>query len=356
MLMLLLGSIGICAHAEGLQLQTDSASVKDGALYLNLKSDNFFKNNEYFGDYAEGYTLPGYRLAPTLQCEFLHNTLSLEAGAEWVQFWGLGKVHRFYPVVSAVWKPTEKMSMRIGTIDNSGMHNLHEAILDPESRLTDRPETGAQFRYANDIFSGEVYIDWFQFIKRGDTIPEKFMAGICTQFTPLRNGKLKIPFNITAQHLGGQISDFRERMQSLANVQAGIHYDSEKIFYASVDMLLFKVLTGKDVRPTTGGWGIDAEFGARYSIFHGQVGYWHSDDYFGWRGMPLLMCISNYKPEVYTPIRNVLKLDFGIEKQISSYARFALNFRAYHDIDASQFEYSYGFSLNLTPRWLLKKF
>ena len=35
-------------------------------LFLQLDNTNFIKNNEYFGDIAEGYTLLGFNLTPKL--------------------------------------------------------------------------------------------------------------------------------------------------------------------------------------------------------------------------------------------------------------------------------------------------
>ncbi len=38
---------------------------QENKLFFRLENNNFFKNNEYFGDYTEGYTLIGYTIQPT---------------------------------------------------------------------------------------------------------------------------------------------------------------------------------------------------------------------------------------------------------------------------------------------------
>ena len=38
----------------------------DSAVKFKFKSLSFFQNNEYFSNYAKGYTLPGYWVEPTV--------------------------------------------------------------------------------------------------------------------------------------------------------------------------------------------------------------------------------------------------------------------------------------------------
>ena len=78
-------------------------STRNGQLLLNVVSQNFFRNDEYFGDYIEGYTLPGYTLEPSL-VYYPTADFSLRAGISLVQYAGTEKYSRIVPVVAADWR------------------------------------------------------------------------------------------------------------------------------------------------------------------------------------------------------------------------------------------------------------
>lgn len=326
-----------------------------GDIRLSLKNISYFKNNEYYGQFAEGYTLPGYRFRPTIQYQFLPNVM-LEAGAEMIQYGGTDKFDKVYPFVSVRWQVTPRFSLRLGHIDGSTRHRLHNAILDNERVLSSRPETGAQVLFNNSIVDGEVWVDWQSFIKHGDTIPERFMAGVRTDFTPI-NGhsySLKIPVRVTFNHIGGQISDYSEPVQSIMNLQTGfmsVHKTGgsflQEIRYG-VDFLLFKVFNGKEAHVTTSGWALNPEIGIKARLISASLGYYHADDFNALHGMPLLSCSSRYT-EAYRKKRGLALAHVALEKDIHRCVRFSLDFNAYHDVNKSQFDYSYGFAIALSP-------
>ena len=333
-------------------------TVANGDLNLRIQNVSFFKNNEYFGEYAEGYTLPGYWFRPTLVYQVCRE-VRLEAGLQMLQYGGTNRADKVYPIVNIQWQMNKRFNLHIGIIDGSVHHRTHEAILDEERAFTGRPETGVRLRTTQDgILSGEVWLDWQAFIKRGDTIPERFMAGIRVDYKPLYNKserwQLHMPFRVTFSHIGGQISDFEEPMQSLMNMQIGAEAKRVvtrrflKSFSVGVDYLFFDAMTGGDVRPFSSGWALEPDINVTMQHLVLDIAYWHSKDYFALHGMPLLMSLSNYQ-NLYTPERNILKIHLGLQHSISKAVRFSLNFKAYHDVDVSQFDYSYGFGISLTP-------
>ena len=66
----------------------DSASC--GELRLNFDALCFFRDNEYKGYLSKGYTLPGYRLQPTVSYQPLKN-LRVEVGVSMLHYWGANK-------------------------------------------------------------------------------------------------------------------------------------------------------------------------------------------------------------------------------------------------------------------------
>ncbi|MDO4461390.1 MAG: hypothetical protein Q4C30_02650 [Bacteroidia bacterium] len=330
-------------------------TTRHGDISLSLKNISYFKNNEFFGEFADGYTLPGYRFRPTLKYQFLPNVL-LEVGAEMLQYGGTDKFDKVYPYVSAIWQVNPNFSVRLGNIDGSTCHRLHQAILDPESLLSARPATGAQVLWRTSKVDGEIWIDWQSFIKHGDTIPERFMAGIRADFTPIDNNgySLFIPLRLTFNHIGGQISTFPMPVQSLMNLQVGLK-STHKVsgsfinaIYYGVDLLYFNVFNGGDVHRTTNGYAVNPEVGMKSKLISASVGYFHADDYNSLHGMPLLTSSSRFT-DAYRKARNIALAHVALEKQIHKCVRFSLDFNAYHDIDKSQFDYSYGFAIALSP-------
>ena len=68
-------------------------------------------------------------------------------------------------------------------------------------------------------------MNWEQFIRKGDTIPEIFTSGVVLRkplLSPDSKWSLNIPFNALVMHRGGQISDFDEEGISLLNLSTGV--------------------------------------------------------------------------------------------------------------------------------------
>lgn len=331
----------------------DSADCGD--IRLSIKNISYFKNNEYFGEFAEGYTLPGYKLRPTLKYQFLPNVM-IEAGAEMVQYGGTDKMDKVYPIVSAIWQVVPNFSLRLGVIDGNTRHRLHAAVLDPERVLASRPETGAQVLWTTGKMEGEVWVDWQAFIKHGDTIPERFMAGVRTDWTLIdkRGYCFELPFRVTFNHIGGQISDFPEPVQSLMNMQIGVKlrhkkYDSfVKEVYYGVDFLYFKVFNGGDAHLITDGWAINPEVGIKTRLISASAGYFRADDYNSLHGMPILTSHSRFLG-TYRKKRDIALAHIALEKEIHKTVRFSLDFNGYCDLNKGQFDYSYGFAIALSP-------
>lgn len=334
----------------------------EGSLSLSVVNKNFFKNDEYFGEYVEGYTLPGYSIRPTLLYKIAHN-VSLEAGAELLQYGGTDSYDRVVPYLVAQWQVNNMVRLSMGCIEGAGRSGLSEAIYDPEHQLNMLPETGAQVDVDGENLDFRLWMNWQQFIKRNDTIPEKFMAGIALDYNPISTNSswdVSLPLRLTVSHIGGQISNYPERMQSLANgslsVKVGRKYTSSFVKRVGLDLtgLFFYTMSGSDVRPFADGWGLYPKVELQTDIFDFSVGYYTAQNYFALHGNPLFMSLSNFQ-EYYSKERSMLTFEGHINHQIHRHVRFTLGAKGYFDTDASEMEYWYGFALVITPQWSLIK-
>ena len=296
-------------------------STRNGQLLLNVVSQNFFRNDEYFGDYIEGYTLPGYTLEPSL-----------------------------------VYYPTADFSLRANSA-----HRLPEQLLDEELQLTSPVEMGVQCVWTRPHLDADIWLNWQQFIELGDTIPERFMAGVRMTFSagrPDARLRFEFPTAITVQHIGGQISDYDEPMQSMANGTAGVVLTSGgsglvSRWHAGLHAMFYHELTDKKQRPFADGYAICPEAGLTVGCFEAAVGFWHAHDFYACNGNPLFMSVSSYRPELYRPDRNMLTAQADLVRTIARDLRFSLGAKLYYDTDRNQTEYYYGLALVFTPTFRL---
>ena len=95
----------VSVHIDSLLFENshriDSASC--GELRLNFDALCFFRDNEYKGCLSKGYTLPGYRLQPTVSYQPLKN-LRVEVGVSMLHYWGANKYPNLNYSDIATWK------------------------------------------------------------------------------------------------------------------------------------------------------------------------------------------------------------------------------------------------------------
>lgn len=365
----LLAILLMCIQMVGVKAQHHSAyaevydaidtSRMEGDIMLRIVDQNFFKNDEYFSDYIEGYTLVGYRLQPSVTY-YMFNNVCIEAGVQILQYGGTDRLDKVYPMVNAKWQINRTWQMVMGMIDGHMSHNLHESMWEPERQLTDKPETGVQMKVRRPHLDGEVWMNWQQFIKRGDTIPEKFTVGISADIKPgdgKSGWKMEIPVRLLVSHVGGQISDFSERMQSLANGSAsliigyGWGEGSINRLYFDLHGQFFHAMVDGGVRPFSDGGAIHPQIGVKTRLFDANVGFWHAKNYFSLYGNPTFMSLSNYNSDVYSKNRNMLTMEANFNYGIGKNLRLSIGGKGYYDTDASQMDYSYHVDFVVSPRW-----
>ncbi len=336
---------------------TPDTTVHGSDLYFRLSNENFFKNNEYFGLFQEGYTLLGYKLRPTFIYLPIQN-VSLEAGIEWMQYQGLNHISNLVPYVAATWNINRSWSVRMGSLDGMLHHNLPDQILNDERELINKPETGAQVRVKTDIFDGEIFINWHQFIKSGDTIPEKFMAGVLCEFYPLKKNstfELIIPLQWTANHIGGQVSDYPMTVQSHTNGVLGLQFrrNYKELFVTNwevgIKTLMFYTMNGQNVLPFKAGGALlpNASFVSKW--FDVSLDYFHSRYFHAVEGNPIYSCISIATEDYYCKNRNLFSAQANLTYEICPCVRFSAGGRLFYDFDNEQLDYLYQFYLTITP-------
>ena len=154
------------AHIDSLLFENshriDSASC--GELRLNFDALCFFRDNEYKGCLSKGYTLPGYRLQPTVSYQPLKN-LRVEVGVSMLHYWGANKYPNLNYSDIATWKGDQtqtgfhllpffnvqlavsrNFNLILGNIYGGANHRLIEPLYNQENALSADPEMGVQMQ------------------------------------------------------------------------------------------------------------------------------------------------------------------------------------------------------------------
>ncbi len=356
-------------NAEGQLNQTwrynypEFGAGESNNLYFRIENNNFVKNNEYFGAFTEGYTLMGYAIQPSLMY-YAGSKLRIKAGLHILHYSGMEEFTEIIPTFSAHAKLSEKLDLIMGGLRGDVHHKLLEPLFNPENQYSRPIENGFQFLYNSEHFWLDGWVDWEQFIVVGDTKPEKFTAGISSEYKFLTNHPdwdISIPAQLIATHLGGQISNFEEPMQSLTNLATGVKF-SKSIGYGFIQRIgiasygaWYQDLTEKSGLPFSNGHAIYpvAEIGYKYGQF--MLGYWNAHNFVAPKGSHIFQSVSDYKTDFYQKQRELFNAKLTFSKDFLQKIRFSVMVETYYDLPNAQFDYAYGFNLVFNPNFFLKK-
>ena len=341
---------------HGMSLEPDSTwDERIIPFDADLQANFFFINNEYFAPQVEGYTLVGYVVRPSFKWSCSPGRLLLSLGVHSLRYGGADHAHRNTPYIALGWRISRRLSLQMGSLPGSSSHCLSDATLNPEAELVDRPEFGAQLQYCGSTFSGHAWVNWRQFIFLGDTIPERFTAGISASIATHSTSKVafSMPFAVVFNHVGGQISNYDSPMQSLANAEVSptIHFLNSS--HATIRRLSFTTtvyglhtMAGTSVRPISDGWAVEPKFQLHAAFPHKRLSV---DATASWFRAHDFYAISNYDTSLHTPSRSLFVARATLQRSIGSSARFSLTAKAFYDGFDNRFDYSYGFSLSIWP-------
>ena len=219
-----------------------------GELRLDIKNTNFFHDNEYQGHLSDGYTLPGFRIRPTLSYQPLSN-VKLEVGAYLLHYWGTDR----YPNVSYSGLPTwlgddaqtgfhampfvraqatlsPGLHVVIGSLYSGSNHRLTEPLYNPEMSISGDPENGVQVIYDGQRVWADAWCDWQSFIFDHDYHQESFIFGLSSRVfanSATSPRHFYFPIQVVVHHHGGETdTENNDRViRTWTNVAAGVGFD-----------------------------------------------------------------------------------------------------------------------------------
>jgi hypothetical protein len=370
---LLLITLAITVQVKAQNFQSFASSYKElndtkaGELNLRFESLGFFQNNEYLGNFVDGYTLTGAMIRPKLSYSPVAG-FYLEAGAHLIKYNGKDQLVNALPWFSVRYQFSERFSVVTGNLDQNNLHGLPEQLWEPERTYTDKPEAGLQFIYSGTKLNAQTWISWEQFIQKNDPYQEHFTFGLTGNYKAVDNSALtlKLPVDLLFYHQGGEINinpnGPRPRVQTHANVLAGWELamnigEQIKVINLNGYWLGYKAVTeDSNTLPFGKGHAYLLEASAQTRNSKISLGYWNAFQFIAPKGRLLYQSVSDNDPTFAQPDRSMISAKYFWQKNIAKNARVAFQVEAYKDLSSGDFSYGYGFFLLLNSDFLLKRF
>lgn len=338
----------------------DSSNSK--TLFFKVQNSNFLKNNEYFGDFIQGYTLIGYNLTPSIVYYPTKNT-KIEIGAHMQKYSGVKDFTKAVPILRFHYKATKWLDVVIGRLYGAANHDIIEPMFRHEFFYTDPIENGLQFLFNTKIYKGDIWINWQQFIFAGEDKQEIFTLGLSNRlFIRDRNEKhsFSIPLQSIFIHQGGQINKTKKKLITLNNSSAGINYRyTHKGFLKYADFessfVTFNDMSTEHQFPYIQGYGILSMATVKAGFFELRLAHWYGDSYMSGRGLPVFSSVSTIYDDYTEDKRATINTRFMFEKNIIKGLDVGAGFEVYSDLYNYTGDYWYLFYINFNREFFLKK-
>lgn len=373
----------------------DSASC--GELRLNFDALCFFRDNEYKGSLSRGYTLPGYRLQPTVSYQPLKN-LRVEVGVSMLHYWGANKYPNLNYSDISTWKGDQtqtgfhllpffnvqlavsrNFNLLLGNIYGGANHRLIEPLYNQENALSADPEMGVQMQWQTKPLDFDVWVNWESFIFDKDTHQEAFTFGLSTRFKanrPERRTHVYFPLQVVMQHRGGEINPDAEQrqvktwMNAAAGVGVTIHTDNSILtrLNAEADVAYYRQMTGA-LLPFDNGKGVYLKAEADIWRFCLRGAYWDSSKFISIFGNPLYGSVGIHNRDFQMQRNRTVCAQLSYAQELGKGFSWGVQADVFNTLPTDDFvvgdkvynnnnkvSLAAGIYLRVKPSFLLKKF
>lgn len=370
---------------------------ENGELRLNIDGLLFFRDNEYKGHLVKGYTLPGFRLDPTLTYQPLRN-LRIKAGLHALRYWGANKYpnvnysdipewkggqtqsgFHLVPVFNAQIALSKRVNIILGDIYGRSNHHLIEPLYNQETSLSGDPETGVQVLWDAPFMDFDAWVNWESFIFENDDHQESFTFGLSTRFKanrPSSFAHVYFPLQVIMQHRGGEINPDAESrevktwMNGAAGVGITIHPDCHVFtrFNLEADIAYYKQMSGS-MLPFDKGHGFYVKADADLWRFRLHASYWRCKDFITIFGSPIYGTIGINERDYTMPRPSMVTAGINYTQSLGKGFAWGAHADVYNHLPAdastapnpvyrekSGMSVAAGIYLRVNPSFLLKRF
>ena len=356
--------------------QISEEKVKQpGELSFRIKSISFFKDNEYsnsisgsnfvlvsslpgfldLSKWVEGYTLPGFFIRPELVYT-PSRKITVRAGTHVLKYAGTKKFSQIKPVFSTSLNISDKTILTVGTLSGCENHLLSDPDFDKERLYTDNIEDGVQLTSKNDHLFSDTWINWENFIFKGDSTREIMSGGESFRYTSSAIAgfiHFVIPIQIQFKHFGGQISNYPESVETFYNFEAGlrVNFDlgQKRFGEAGIEYQQFfnTVIPGETSARIKSGNASWLKLHYTYKGLYFGAAYWKAHDFYAPEGNPLYASIIDYHSDYVIPERRVITNYLYLTLLPESYLELFFGLETYYDLCMKRMDSSITLHLKL---------
>jgi len=348
----------IYSIASATAQEKEFAPIGSGKLYLDLKTISFIKNNEYYNPVVEGYTLIGNFLRPLITYA-PDEKFEISAGLHQQIYSGEPEFRKPELLISARWKVTRNTTLTLGAFDGGNRHRMFDPHFDSERIYTSYTENGASFVTETGNIFNNLWINWENFIFRGDTVREVFTAGESFNYKcNLLNGllSLNIPVQLKFKHFGGQISNYSGHVLTFLNFAggAGVNFNiaGGKAGIPGIEYIqfIYRELTGKGDMGITEGYASWLRLHYSYrSLYIGSY-FWFSHNFYAPDGNQIYGSVSDYQPGYIIADRKIWTGAVYLTLLPGKIFEFMLGFEGYYDFSLKRMDTAVALHMNFDKR------
>ena len=352
-LCLFLVSLGAKAQLNNTNLETfsyiDSTNFKQ--FRFHFESFNFIKNNEYFLNIADGYTLFGNQFSPKITYQPAPHVIVETGIYAWKDF-GNNAFSAIQPIFS-IKIQKDSSQLIFGNLTGNLNHRLIEPLFNFERVILNRQESGIQYtrRKKNTFFDS--WIDWQNMIYKGSDFKEEFLAGFHWNKKIINRNdfSFSIPVQLTFKHQGGQVT--RDTAQVITNINTAVGVEAEwrmKGFLQTIRTQNYWVgyRQNSNYHPYfPSGSGIYLNLTAETKAIKLMLSFWKSSGYLSETGGDLYQSVGRVfkAPNTVEKERKLLIIRLMKDYKIIDNLLLSLRFEPYFDLINYEFEHSEGLFL-----------
>jgi hypothetical protein len=359
--------IGSKKHTDSLEADQNATlaqfDINKGDLRISLNAFTFFKDNEYFNDIVQGYTLFGTQLNPQL-VYYPIKDLRLEAGVFLWKDFGNPQLKQVRPTFRATWTKGNQQFI-FGNIRSHLNHNYIEPLFDFERVMLKPLEEGLQYRLNSKRVSLDAWVDWLRQEYPGVAYQEQIAGGLRSSFRVTSDQspvQVSIPFEFTARHAGGQIDTLHAPIQTLFNYASGVvarlplNGSVVKAVRLNAYGLLFKDNSMGNYRlPFQKGSALylNGTLETRYADL--MLSYWQGHQFYAPLGGKYYQSVAAREgtPGYTDPNRKLLLVRLLRDFRVSDAAAVTVRVEPVYDFNRKLLDFSFGVYLNFRQEWLL---
>ena len=343
-------SIHLMAQIDTKSLENESVFMENKLKKVQFKfiSLNYVKNNEYFNQIADGYTLFGYYLNPKVAYQ-PHEKVQIEAGVFVRKEFGTSGLKEVEPTFTVQVKQANWRFL-FGNIEGSVSHRIIEPLAGFERLLNQPLEHGIQAKYQYKESFFDAWIDWQRSTLPGQANQEYIWNGLSFYSKPLqfsgsrfKDFKLQAIAQASIYHKGGQNIQSLQAVRTLINPALGLRIDKELGNEQTLTFDNYYVGYFESPRQGTAYYLNTFWKNPKYQI---GLSYWLGHYFNSPMGGDLFQSISRkFDTDYYEEYRNILIMrlvrDWKITKEITA----SLRIEPHYDFQNRIFEHSEGLYL-----------